>query len=104
MPQQVILLWLEGNAMGFLPFMNQGGQRVVRWPRLILAWAFIMLGTLLGSCTMGYILTGDWWRFDWIGIWMGVFFSASFAVYGFTTPVDKLPTVRARSSSGVGDA
>ena len=53
MPQQVILLWLEGNAMGFLPFMNQGGQRVVRWPRLVLAGAFIRLGTLLGSCTMG---------------------------------------------------
>jgi hypothetical protein len=90
--------------MSFLPFANQGGHRVVRWPRLLLAWLFIMLASLLGSCTMGYILTGDRWRFDWIGIWMGVLCSASFAVYGFTAPVDKLPPIRRRSSSGAGNA
>jgi len=98
----MIFLPLEGIAMGFLPFVNRGGRRVVRWPRLILAWAFIMLATLLGSCTMGYVLTGYWWRFDWNGIWLGVFFSASLAVYGFTTPVDRLPRSPARSSPGVG--
>jgi hypothetical protein len=90
--------------MGFLPFVNQGGQRVVRWPRLVLAWAFVTVGTLLGSCTMGYILTGDWWAFGWLGTWMGVLGSASLTVYGFTTPVDKLPPVRPGSSSGVGHA
>jgi hypothetical protein len=90
--------------MGFLPFVNQGGQRVVCWPRLVLAWACILLATLLGSGTMGYLLTGDWRRFDWIGIWMGVLCSASLTVYGFTTPVDQLPTIRPRSSSGIGNA
>ncbi|HTK74518.1 MAG TPA: hypothetical protein VL371_04620 [Gemmataceae bacterium] len=89
--------------MGFLPFVNQGGQRVVRWPRLMLAWASIMLATLLGSCAMGYVLAGDWWCFNWNGIWMGVFFSASLAVYGFTTPVDRLPRIPAGSNPGVGN-
>jgi hypothetical protein len=81
--------------MNLQPFVNQDGRRVIRWPRLIVVWVVIILGTLLGSCAAGYALTGDWWRFDWAGIWMGVLCSASFAVYGFTTPVDKLPPVKA---------
>lgn len=90
--------------MGFLPFVNQAGKRVVRWPRLVLAWGFVMLATLLGSSSVGYVLTGDWRRFDWIGIWMGVLYCASLAVQGFTTPADKLPPLRPRSSSGFGNA
>jgi hypothetical protein len=79
--------------MGFLPFVNQGGERIVRWHRLVLVWIAVISATTFGSCTMGYILTGDWWRFGWIGIWMGVFLSASFTFYGLTKPVDKLPTM-----------
>jgi hypothetical protein len=89
--------------MGFLPFVNEGGRRVVRWARLVLAWVFIMFGTLIGSCTMSYILTGDWGRFGWIGIWMGVLCSASFTFYGFSTPVDKLPLAQRSCSSGAGN-
>jgi hypothetical protein len=53
-----------------------------------------LLAALLGSGVMGYILTGDWSRLDFIGIWMGVFLSASLTVYGFTAPVEKLPPIR----------
>ena len=63
-----------------------------------------MLAMLLGSSSVGYVLTGDWRRFDWIGVWMGVLCSASLAVQGFTTPVDKLPPMRPRASSGIGTA
>ncbi len=41
---------------------------------------------------MSYILTGEWSAFDWVGVWMGVFLSATLTVYGFaTTPKRKLP-------------
>jgi hypothetical protein len=78
--------------MGILPFVNQNGRRVIRWPRLVLAWIFLMLGTVLGNGVAGYFLTGDWWHFD-IGIWFGLFGCASLTVYGLKTPVEKLPAV-----------
>jgi hypothetical protein len=87
--------------MGFLPFVNQGGRRVVRWPRLVLAWAAIMAAALLGSCAASYLLTGGWRQYDFAGIWLGVLGCASFALYGLTAPVYKLPRVRRTSSSGV---
>lgn len=87
--------------MGFLPFVNENGKRVVRWHRLVLAWIAIISATLFGSCTMGYILTGDWRYGVFMGLAMGVAFSTVVAVLGFTTPVEKLPPIQPRSSAGV---
>jgi hypothetical protein len=84
--------------MGFLPFVNDGGKRVVRWPRLVLAWIAILSATMLGSCTMGYILTGDWRYGAFIGVAMGVAFSTVITVQGFNVPIDKLPQSQPRSS------
>lgn len=90
--------------MGFLPFVNQGGQRIVRWHRLIFAWIAVISATTFGSCTMGYFLTGDWRYGAFIGMAMGVAFSAGITVQGFSVPIDKLPPSQPRSSSGVGNA
>jgi hypothetical protein len=86
--------------MGFLPFVNQGGQRVVRWHRLALVWLFIISATLFGSCMMGYSLTGDWRWGDFIGVALGVFLSMVFTVQGFTTPPERLPSIPPRTSAG----
>lgn len=85
--------------MGFLPFVNQGGQRAVRWHRLIFAWIAVISAATLGSCTMGYVLTGDWRYGGFLGVAMGVAFSAVITVQGFTTPVENLPPVSARVGS-----
>jgi len=77
--------------MGFLPFVNRGGKRVVRWHRLVLAWLAITSATLLGSCSMGYLLTGDWEYGAFMGVALGVVFSSAVTVLGFTAPVEKLP-------------
>jgi hypothetical protein len=87
--------------MSFLPLGRDAGQRAVRWPRLVLAWLLILSASLLGSCAMGYLLTGDAWRFAWVGIWMGALCCAPFAVDGFTRHVGKLPPVHPSPSSGV---
>jgi hypothetical protein len=92
---------LEGCAVGFLPFVNQGGKRVVRWHRLVMVWLFIISATLFGSCTMGYALTGDWRYGAFMGMVMGVAFSTVVTVLGFSTPVGELPPIQPRSSSGV---
>jgi hypothetical protein len=84
--------------MGFLPFVNQGGKRVVRWHRLVLMWIAIISATLFGSCTMGYFLAGDWRYGAFMGMVMGVAFSTVAAVLGFRTPVDKLPPIPPRLS------
>jgi hypothetical protein len=88
--------------MGFLPFVNQGGRRVVRWHRLILVWIAVISATVFGSCTMGYLLTGDWRYGAFFGMAMGVAFSTAITVQGFNVPVDQLPPSQPRSSSGVG--
>jgi hypothetical protein len=84
--------------MGFLPFVNEGGQRIVRWHRLVLAWVAVVLATLVGTCTMDYVLVGDWRRGVFLGLAMGVAFSVVVTVLGFTTPVDKLPPTQPRTS------
>jgi hypothetical protein len=88
--------------MGFLPFVNQGGNRVIRWHRLVLAWIAVISATVFGSCTMGYFLTGDWRYGAFVGLVLGVAFSAVVTVLGFTTPVEKLPEIQPRSSSRAG--
>jgi hypothetical protein len=87
--------------MGFLPFVNQGGQRVVRWHRLVLVWIFVLSASLFGSCTMGYILVGDWRYGVFMGLVTGVAFSTVVTALGFTTPVEKLPPIRPPVSSRV---
>lgn len=84
--------------MGLLPFVNQDGQRVVRWHRLVIMWLFIISATMFGSCTMGFILTGDWRYGAFIGMVLGVAFSTVATVLGFRTPADKLPPIPPRSS------
>ena len=88
--------------MSLLPFANQAGQRVIRWPVVVLCWMIIMASTLFGSAMSSYMLTGEW-HIGSMGIWMGVLLSASFTYYGLTRPVDKLPPMQPRSSSGVGN-
>lgn len=77
--------------MGFLPFVNQGGQRVVRWHRLLLAWIAVFSACTFGSCATGYVLTGDWGHGLSLGVAVGVVFSAVFTVQGFITPVEPPP-------------
>jgi hypothetical protein len=84
--------------MGILPFVNEDGQRVVRWHRLVVIWLFIISATMFGSCTMGSILTGDWRYGAFVGMVMGVFFSTWVTHQGFTSAVDKLPPIPPRSS------
>jgi hypothetical protein len=79
--------------MGFQPFVNRGGQRVVRWHRLVLVWVFILSATLFGSCSLGYALVGDWRYGVFMGLATGVVFSTVVTWLGFTTPVEKLPPV-----------
>jgi len=95
---------LESCPMGFLPFVNQGGQRIVRWHRLILVWIAGISATMFGSCTMGYILTGDWRYGAFIGMAMGVAFSTVVTIQGYNIPIDKLPPIQPRSSSAVRNA
>ncbi len=90
--------------MGFLPFVNQGGKRVVRWHRLILVWITVISATMFGSCTMGYILTGDWRSFALIGMALGATCAGQITFQGLNIPIDKLPPIQPRSSSGVGNA
>ena len=90
--------------MGFLPFVNQGGQRVVRWHRLVLIWVAVILACVLGNGAMSYALTGDFWHYFFFAIWFGVFLVACFTVRGFALPVEKLPPTQSRSSSGGGNA
>lgn len=90
--------------MGFLPFVNQGGQRVVRWHQLVLVWIAVISATLFGSCTMSYILTGDWRYGAFMGMVTGVAFSTAFTVRGLSLPIEKLPPSLPRSSSGMGNS
>jgi hypothetical protein len=59
----------------------------------------VILAALLGSCTMGYILTGDWRYGAFIGMAMGVAFATMITVQGFHIPVDQLPPRQPRSTS-----
>lgn len=90
--------------MGILPFVNRDGHRIVRWHRLMIAWIFILSATLFGSCTMGFLLVGDWRYGVFMGLVTGVAFSAVVTVLGFSLPVEKLPPIQQRSSSGAGHA
>lgn len=80
--------------MGFLPFVNRDGQRIVRWHRLILVWISVILASLFGSCTMGYFLVGDWRYGALLGWALGIWFSITVTSWGYTTPVDQLPHSR----------
>ena len=85
--------------MGFLPFVNQGGQRVVRWHRLVLVWIAVILACIVGNGAMSYALMGDFWQYSHIAVGFGVFLAVFFTVLGFITPVDKLPPIQSRSLS-----
>jgi hypothetical protein len=89
--------------MGFLPFVNQGGRRIVRWPRLALAWVAVIAACILGNGAMTYALTGDFWDNAPFAIWLGVLLAACFTVRGFTLPVECLPPASPGPSSGVGN-
>jgi hypothetical protein len=90
--------------MGFLPFVNQGGQRVVRWHRLVFVWMVIIFACILGNGVISLALVGDFWHESSFAIWFGVFLAACFTVRGFTLPVAQLPPSPSGSSSGVGAA
>jgi CHASE2 domain-containing sensor protein len=80
--------------MGFLPFINEGGRRVVRWPRLVLAWLAVVSACVLGAGGASYALTGGWWPGVSAGIALGLFYSAGLTVHGLTVPVKQLPPTR----------
>lgn len=84
--------------MGFLPFVTQGGQRVIRWHRLVIVWIAVISANTFGSCMMGYALTGNWHYGAFMGVAAGVTLSIVVTVLGFTTPVDRLPPLQPRSS------
>jgi hypothetical protein len=79
--------------MGFLPFVNAGGQRVVRWHRLIFTWIALIVAATLGSAAVSYAGIGDWRLDISLGIAIGVFYSAVITVRGFILPVEKLPRI-----------
>jgi hypothetical protein len=83
----------EDGAMGFLPFVNEGGQRVVRWHRVVLVWVFVISASMFGSCGMGYLLVGDWRYGAFVGMAMGVTYSAMVTARGLTCPVARLPSI-----------
>ncbi len=89
--------------MGFLPFVNQGGRRVVRWHRLALVWDVIIAACVLGNGATAYALTGDFWQNAPFAVWFGGFLAACLTVRGFTLPVEQLPSTQPGSSTGVGN-
>ena len=84
--------WSEGRRAGFLPFVNEGGRRVVRWHRLVLVWIFVTLASLVGCCVGASFLGGDWRDGVGLGAALGVMFSAMLTVQGFTRAVEDLPS------------
>jgi zinc transporter ZupT len=89
---------LEGFSVGFLPFVNHLGKRVVRWRRLLLLWLFVTLAAASGGVIIGYALTGDWSDGAFTGIAIGIAFSAGVTVRGLTLPVENLPTETAKTA------
>jgi hypothetical protein len=79
--------------MGFLPFANQGGKKVVLWHRLVVIWIVFILGCVLGDGAFHYVRTGDFWQNSGFAIGFGVFLAMCFTVRCFLVPVDKLPPV-----------
>jgi hypothetical protein len=77
--------------MGFLPYVNQGGRRVIRWHRLALVWFAVIVACLLGNGAVSYALTGDFWQYAWFAVWFGMFLAACFTVRCFTVGVEQLP-------------
>lgn len=83
----------EGGGSGFLPLVNEGKQRVVRWHRLVLVWVFVLAATTSGCCAMAYLLVGDWSEGVFMGIATGVMYSAIVTFDGFMRPVEQLPSI-----------
>jgi len=88
--------------MGFLPFANQSGKRVVRWHRLglVVVWIAAISGCVLGDGAFYYVLTGDFWQNSGFAIGLGVFLAAFITGLWLRLPVEELPPIQARSSSG----
>lgn len=83
----------EGRMAGFLPFVNEGGRRVVRWHRLVFAWVSIIAASALGCGVATSFLGGDWRDGGALGAAVGVMFAAMVTVQGLTRAVEDLPTV-----------
>ena len=81
----------EGRMAGFLPIVNEGGRRVVRWHRLALVWLAVVLAAVAGWCTAVAVLGGDWRDGVASGAAAGVLFAAVVTVQGFTRAVKDLP-------------
>src|SRR5271166_1960458 len=86
--------------MDFRPFVNQGGQRIVRWDRLVLVWAVLLVTPILAGAAVSSVLLGDCWRSAFEEICLGILAAVIVTVYGFTTPVENLPSVRHRPHNG----
>jgi hypothetical protein len=87
----------------FLPFVNRGGRRVVRWPRLVLLWVTILLICLLGSGAMAYWFQGGFGQDSFFALCVGAVTAVCTTAWGFTVPVERLPTMLPGSSSGAGN-
>jgi prolipoprotein diacylglyceryltransferase len=90
-----------GASVSAREYERRGGDKERMWNFLV--WVFIVSAALFGSCTMGYVLVGDWRYGVFIGLVGGVAFSMVVTVLGFTTPIEKLPLHQPRSSPKVGN-
>jgi hypothetical protein len=84
----------SGRATGFLPFVNEGGRRVVRWHRLALVWVFVISATTVGCCAGAYLIVGDWSEGLFMGVATGVTYSAAVTFDGFMRSAEELPLAR----------
>ena len=82
------------RVTGFLPFVNEGGRRVVRWHRLVLVWVFVLSATVLGCCAAAYLIVGDWSEGIFLGVATGVTYSAAVTFDGFMRSAEELPLAR----------
>lgn len=82
--------WSEGRMAGLLPIVNEGGRRVVRWPRLALVWLAIVSASLVACCVVAAFL-GDWRDGIGVGAAVGVMFATMVTVQAFSRAVEDLP-------------
>jgi len=79
--------------MGFLPFVNDHGRRLIRWRRLFCMWAAVIAASTVGAGVVSWALTGAFWDYATSGVALGVLFASFATVSGLQMPVDSLPTV-----------
>jgi|GEM_PF-3741550 len=83
-----------GRMAGFLPFVNEGGHRVVRWYQLVLAWGVIFTIAIFGCYLAARVVAGEGWYGGVVGAVLGAGVAVMLTVQGFTRAVEDLPPSR----------